>query len=179
MTKQEAKAKIKKYLDDEHIEYRVLNETEGIVPLERIDTIYLSCTIEDVIGHRIETSIRFREDALYCQSHYSQPVADKEEKKLKAAIMCNWMNHNLNWDCNTLFQHAYILDEDEGDVYNGFPIRYDILDDMFGEAMNHILNYSVQQIADVCIPLIFCLSGKYSYQEFKDYLKSNIMRVRD
>ena len=43
------------------------------------------------------------------------------------------------------------------------------------EAMDHILNFSVQQIADVCIPVIFHLEGKFTYEDFKDYLRTNII----
>ena len=82
MTKQEAKTKIKKYLDSEHIEYRIINDTDRIVPLERVDTIYFSCAIEDVIGRRIETSLGFGEDYCYCQSYYCQPIAKTEEKSM-------------------------------------------------------------------------------------------------
>ena len=30
-------------------------------------------------------------------------------------------------------------------------------------SMNHILNFSVQQIADVCVPLIFYICGEWEY----------------
>ena len=175
MTKQEAKAKIKKYFDSEHIEYRIINDTDGIVPLDRINTIYLSCVIENVIGRRIETSLRFGEDYCYCQSYYCQPVTDTEEKAIKAARMVNYMNLHLAWDCNTLFEHNYFYNEEDGDVLNGCLIRYELLDAYFYEAMNHILNFSVQQMADVCIPVIFYLEGKYTYEDFKDYLGSQII----
>lgn len=175
MTKQEAKVKIKKYLDSEHIEYRMLNDTDGIVSLERIDTIYLSCSIEDVIGRRIETTLRFEEDRLYCQSYYSRPVADTEEKAIKAARMCNYMNLHLPWDCNCLFEHNYFINEEDGDIFNGCLIRYELMEAYFQETMDHILNFSVQQIADVCIPVIFHLTGKYTYEDFKDYLKTRII----
>lgn len=33
----------------------------------------------------------------------------------------------------------------------------------FQESMNHILNFSVQQIADVCVPLIFYICGEWVY----------------
>lgn len=175
MTKQDAKTKIKKYLDSEYIEYRMINDTDRIVPLERVDTIYLSCVIEDVIGRRIETSLRFGEEYCYCQSYYCQPVTDTEEKAIKATRMVNYMNLHLAWDCNTLFEHKYFYNEEEGDIFNGCLIRYELLDTHFYEAMDHILNFSVQQIADVCIPVIFYLEGKYTYNDFKDYLRTNII----
>ncbi|HCQ6314240.1 TPA: hypothetical protein OL501_002093 [Clostridioides difficile] len=84
------------------------------------------------------------------------------------------MNLHLPWNCNTLFEHSYILDEDNGDVFNGFLLRYELVDKFFDEAMNHILNYGVQQIADVCIPLITYTAGKISFEEFKKLLKNDV-----
>ena len=175
MTKTEAMKAFTDYLEAEHIEYKLLNERGKIALLEDIDTIYLSCNIKDVIGGRIETSVRFMEDHCYCQSYYCQPVAMTEEKAVKASRMCNYMNLSLPWDCNCLFEHNYFFNEEDGDLFNGFLIRYELMDVYFQDAMDHILNFSVQQIADVCIPLIFHLEGKYSYEDFKDYLKTHII----
>ena len=175
MTKNEATRRFTDYLTSEHIQYRLLNETGKVVSLEDVDTIYLSCIIQDVIGGRIETSIRFMEEHCYCQAYFCQPVAVTEEKAIKAARMVNYMNLHLAWDCNTLFEHNYFYNEEDGDIFNGCLIRYELLDAYFYETMDHILNYSVQQIADVCIPVIFHLEGKYTYEDFKDYLGSQII----
>lgn len=48
-TKQEAKSRIIKYFGSENIEYRMLNDTGEILSLERLDTIYLSCTITGAV----------------------------------------------------------------------------------------------------------------------------------
>ena len=76
MTKNEAKKRFIEYLTTEHISYNMLNETGKVASLEDIDTIYLSCNIEDVTGGRIETSVRFMEEHCYCQSYFCQPVAN-------------------------------------------------------------------------------------------------------
>lgn len=178
MTKKEAKNKFLDYLRKEHIQYKSLNERNGIVPLDNIDTIYLSCEIQDVIGKRIETSVRFMDDHCYCQSYYCHPIVETEDKAIKAARMCNYMNYHLQWDCNALFEHTYIFHEEEGDLFNGCRIRYELLDEYFYDAMNHILNFSVQQIADVCIPVIFHLAGKFTYDEFKKYLNEQIGGIK-
>ncbi len=175
MTRTKQKKRFIEYLMTEHISYNMLNETGEVAPLEDIDTIYLSCNVEDVIGGRIETSVRFMKEYCYCQSYYCQPIAKTEEKSIKAARICNYMNLHLHWDCNTLFEHNYFFNEEDGDLFNGCLIRYELLDAYFQEAMDHILNFSVQQIADVCIPVIFYLAGKYTYKEFKDYLQTNII----
>ncbi len=175
MTKNEAKKRFIEYLKTEQISYKLLNETGKLAPLEDVDTIYLSCIIVDVIGGRIETSVKFMEAHCYCQSYYCQPVTDTEEKAIKAARMVNYMNLHLAWDCNTLFEHNYFYNEEDGDIFNGCLIRYELLDTYFYEAMDHILNFSVQQIADVCIPVIFYLEGKFTYEDFKDYLRTNII----
>ena len=98
-----------------------------------------------------------------------------EEKVIKAARMVNYMNLHLAWDCNTLFDHNYFCNEEDGDIFNGCFIRYEILDAYFQETMDHILNFSVQQIADVCIPVIFHLAGEHTYEDFKDYLRTHII----
>ena len=49
------------------------------------------------------------------------------------------------------------------------------MDVYFQDAIDHILNFSVQQIAVVCIPVIFHLEGKFSYEDFKEYLRSHII----
>ena len=98
-----------------------------------------------MIGGRIETSVRFMEEYCYCQSYYCQPIAKTEEKSIKAARICNYMNLHLHWDCNTLFEHNYFFNEEDGDLFNGCLIRYELLDAYFQEAMDYILNFSVQQ----------------------------------
>lgn len=175
MTKNEAKERFIEYLTTEHISYKLLNETGRVASLEDVDTIYLSCNNQYVIGGRIETSVRFMEEHCYCQSYFCQPVAFTEEKAIKAARMVNYMNLHLAWDCNTLFDHNYYCSEEDGDVLNGCLIRYELFDEYFYETMNHILNYTVQQIVDVCIPVIFHLEGKYTYEDFKDYIRLHII----
>ncbi len=175
MTKTEAKKKVTDYLTAEHIGYSLFNETGKLALIKDVDTIYLPCNVEDVIGGRIETSVRFMEEYCYCQSYFCQPLAVTEEKAIKAARMVNYMNLHLGWDCNTLFEHNYFCNEEDGDIFNGCLIRYELLDAYFFEAMNHILNFSVQQIADVCIPVILYLEGKCTYEDFKDYLRVHII----
>lgn len=175
MTKSEAKRRFVEYLTAGHINYSLFNEAGKVVPSEEIDTIYLSCNIEDVIGGRIETSVRFMDDHCYCQSYYCQPIAMTEGKAVKAARICNYMNFNLLWDCNGLFDHNYYFNEEDGYLFNGCLIRYELMDVYFQDAMNHIMNFSVQQIADVCIPVVFYLEDKLSYEGFKEYLRSHII----
>ncbi len=175
MTKIEAKRKFIDYLTVKRIPYKLINEERRVMPVEEIDTVYLSCNIDDVIGGRIETSVRFMNNYCYCSAYYCQPVVDTAEKAIKAARMVNYMNLHLAWDCNSLFEHNYFSNEEDGDISNGFLIRYELLDMFFYDAMNHILNFSVQQIADVCMPVILHLEGKYTYEDFKDYLESHLI----
>lgn len=131
--------------------------------MDSLDTIYLCASIPEVIGGHIETCIRFREAHLYCQSYYCQPVVHNEEEAIRAARLINYLNRHLKYDCDKLYNHVYILDEDNGDIFNGCHIRYELLEMYFQESMNHILNFSVQQIADVCVPLIFYICGEWVY----------------
>ncbi|MGN0485066.1 MAG: hypothetical protein ACI4HI_16095 [Lachnospiraceae bacterium] len=163
ISKQEAKKKILDYFKKENIPYRYLNEKKGLVSIDDSDTVYLCVEIPDVIGGCIETTLRFWEEHLYCQSYYCQPVVQSEEEKMRAAKMINYLNFHLNYDCDSLYKHIFALDEDKGDIMNGCLIRYELLEEHFEETMNHILNFSVQQLVDVCIPLIGYIAGELNY----------------
>lgn len=163
MTKKEAKRKIFDYFKMKGISYRFLNEEKKPIMLETSDTVYLYVDIPEVIGGHVETCIRFREEHLYVQSYYCQPVTHNEDENIRAARIINYLNKNLQYDCNLLYEHTFILDEVEGDIFNGSLIRYELLNKYFYESMDHILNFSVQQLVDVCIPVIGYIAGKISY----------------
>ena len=163
MNKSQAKKKVFDYFKKNAIEYKFVNEELKLIDVDSLDTIYLCASIPEVIGGHIETCIRFREEHLYCQSYYCQPVVHNEEEAIRAARLINYLNRHLKYDCDKLYNHVYILDEDNGDIFNGCHIRYELLEMYFQESMNHILNFSVQQIADVCVPLIFYICGEWKY----------------
>ena len=165
MYKPEAKKKVLDYLSNNMIDYTVLNEEKKPVICGTSDTVYLCAQVPEVIGKHIETSIRFRNEHLYCQSYYCQPVVHNEEEAIKAARIVNYINLHLNYDCNSLYEHTFILDEDEGDIFNGCLIRYELLEKYFSESMDHILNFSVRQLADVCKAMIFYIYGEFSYYQ--------------
>jgi len=73
------------------------------------------------------------------------------------------LNMHLAYDCDSLYDHSFVFDEDEGDIFNGCLIRYELLEQYFNESMYHVLNYSVQQIADVCKAVIFFVHGEMDY----------------
>lgn len=162
-SKAQAKNKIIGYFEDYQIEYKFLNEEKKPMRIDASDTLYLYTRSPDVIGGYIETSIRFKEEHLYCQSYYCQPIVHTEEEAIRGARIVNYLNMNLEYDCDTLFDHSFILDEENGDVFNGCLIRYELLDEFFYEAMNHILNYSVQQISDVCKAIVFYIHDDLDY----------------
>jgi hypothetical protein len=119
MKKLQAKKRIIDYLKKNSIEFRFINEEYKPVLLEASDTIYLSVHIPEVIGGHIETSIRFREDYVYCQSYYCQQVVHNEEQAIRAARIVNYLNMHLSYDCDSLYEHSFVFDEDEGDIFNG------------------------------------------------------------
>ena len=86
--------------------------------LDSSDTMYLCTCIPEVIGGHIETSIRFRDDHLYCQSYYCQQVVHNEEEAIRAARIVNYLNMHLTYDCNSLYEHSFVLDEDERNIFN-------------------------------------------------------------
>lgn len=170
MTKYEAKKKVLNYLEENCISYRFLNEGKKLQAMEDLDTIYLCIEVEEVIGNHIETCIRFcsEEDGngyLVVNSYYCQPIINTEEEAMRAARFTNYLNYNLYYDCDWFCRHYFAVNEDGGDVYNTCWLRYELLEDAesFEEAMNHILNYSVQQISQVCIPLIGYIIGKVDW----------------
>lgn len=176
MTKEEVKRRIFDYFKTNGIAYRFLNEEKKPIMLETSDTVYLCVNIPEVIGGHIETCIRFREEYLYAQSYYCQPVTHNEEENIRAARIINYLNMNLNYDCNSLYDHIFILDEAEGDIFNGLLIRYELINECFYESMDHILNFSVQQLVDVCVPVIRYIAGETSYfQATKVGIDYNLM----
>ena len=163
MNKLQEKKKIIDYIKNNSIEYRFLCEDGKPMILDSSDTVYMCVCIPDVIGGHIETSIRFRDEHLYCQSYYCQPVVHNAEEAIRAARIVNYLNMHLAYDCNSLYEHSFIFDEDEGDIFNGCLIRYELLEEHFYESMNHILNFSVQQIADVCKAVVLYIHGDLDY----------------
>ena len=163
MKKLQAKKSIIDYFKSNSIEYKFLHEDDRTMTLNSPDTIYTYVCIPDVIGGYIETSVRFREEHLYCQSYYCQPVVHNEEEATRAARIVNYLNMHLAYDCNALYEHTFVFDEDEGDIFNGCLIRYELLEEYFYESMNHILNYCVQQIADVCKAVVLYVHGNVDY----------------
>lgn len=163
MNKQQAKKRMFEYFKENSIEYRLINEKSKPVELDLADTVYLCAHIPKVIGHYIETCIRFKEDHLYCQSYYCQPIVHNEKEAIRAARIVNYLNMHLEYDCDSLYDHTFVLDEDNGDVFNGCLIRYELLEQYFYESMDHILNFGVQQIADVCIAVVFYILGDLDY----------------
>ncbi|MBO5161009.1 MAG: hypothetical protein SO043_10520 [Lachnospiraceae bacterium] len=164
MNKQQAKKRILDYLKQNRISYKLLNEEDKPISIADADNIYLSTEIPDVIGGLIETSIYFRNEYLYCQSYYCQPLVENEEQAIRAARIVNYLNVHLYYDCNDLYEHAFVFDEDHGDVFNGCHIRYELLEEYFEESMNHILNFGVQQISEVCPAVVsYIQQGDYPF----------------
>lgn len=163
MNKLYAKKKVIEYFKNNSIEYRFPNDENKPVRVDLLDTIYLCVSVPEVIGGHIEISIRFREEHLYCQSYYCQPIVHNEEEAIRAARIVNYLNMNLEYDCDSLYNHSFVFDEENGDIFNGCLIRYELLEEYFYESMNHILNFSVQQIADVCKAVVLYIYGKWDY----------------
>ncbi len=168
MTKQTAKKKVLDYLKSYNIPYRFLNEGTKIQAMEDLDTVYLCAEVGNtVIDGYIETSIRFHSEEnghgyLVVNSYYCKPIVHTEEEAMRAARFINYLNYNLYYDCDWFCRHYFAVNERDGDIYNTCWLRYELLEDAasFEEAMNHILNYSVQQIAEVCVPLIGYVIGE-------------------
>ena len=165
-SKQVIKKQIIDYFKQNLIKYKFLNEENSSVFLMKdTDTLYLCTKYANVIGEMIETTIRFGDDSLTCQSYYCHPVIQNEDESIRAARIVNYCNRNLNWDCNVLYEHYYVADETDGDIFNFCRCRYELVENNFPDTMNHILNFSTQQIADICIPVLMYLQDKISYED--------------
>lgn len=159
MNSAEARKEIEEYLREHFIEYQIIlcnGSWELYICVEGMP---------NVIGGAIETSLVFDAKGLLCKSYYCQPIVKTEGEIDRAARIITYLNHNLNWDCNDLYEHTYGMIEQDGDIYNYCYCRYELVEKYFFETMNHILNYSVQQLADVCLPLIGYICGKFSHFE--------------
>lgn len=178
MNKVLARKKLIKYFKKNQIPYQYINESEKIKKLDDIDTIYLCTEIEMVIGGYVEASIRLFDDYMYLQTYFCQPIANTEEEQIRAARFANYLNSSVSYDCDDLYSPIYIVDC-EGDFYRGILIRYELFEEYLYETMDHILNFSVQQLAESCIPLIFYLSGEVNFQEATSAVKTHVFRGQD
>ena len=163
MTKHEVKKLVFEYLRQHAIPYKFLYEVNKPISFDSSDTIYLCVDIPNVIGKHIETCVRFRDEYLYCQSYYCCPVVEGEEQAIRAARIVNYLNMNLGYDCNSLYDHVFVFDEENGDIFNGCLLRYSLVRENFQESMDHILNFSVQQLVDVCPYVLGYIIGEFTY----------------
>ena len=165
LSKNEAKRMVSDYFDGNYIDYKYFDDRDEKITWVPVDTIYLYVEVEDVIGRHIETKLYFNDEYVFCQSYYCQQITKNEVENIKAARILNYLNANLSYDCDAFCKHTFILDEEMGDIYNGCWIRYELFETDFQEVMNHILNYSVQQLAEVCGYIIFYITGRIGYIE--------------
>lgn len=155
MDKKEAKRKIIEYLKGHGISYKFLNEEQCIQELGCIDTIYFSVSASEAISGYIETTLRFREEHVYCQSYYCQPVVKQNEEEInRASRIINYINTHSLYECDTLYEHTLALNEEDGDIYNGTLIRYKLLQKFFYETMFYIVDFQVRFLTDICLPAI-------------------------
>lgn len=163
MKKVQAKKQIVEYLKNNHIPYQYLNETDKPQAMENLDTLYLSVHVPEVIGKYLETEIRFRENHLYCQSCYCQRVVQADEGGIfRAARIINYINANLCY--KVPYEPKLFLDEDHGDIYVASLIRYEVLEQHFHDTMSYILDFQVQFLKDVCVPIVFYINEKWDFE---------------
>ena len=170
MRRPEARKQIISYLDRNGIRYKLVYEDHKIIRLDAADEIYICTCKEEVIGRHIETTIRFKEEGMYLRSFYCQRVVHNEEEAVRAARILNYINMEHNYDCFRLYEHTFHLDEQEGDIFIGANIRYELLQKYPEETMAHILNYSVQIISELCAPILLYVYGKLEYERARDLI---------
>lgn len=174
MDKQNAKKRILEYFKKNHIPYKHLNEEQKIQELSNIDTIYFSSPAPNVIHGHIETTLRFRESHVYCQSYYCQPVVEQDEEEInRACRIINYINSNLFYD--SIYQSSLALNEDDGDIYNGTLIRYELLEEYFYETMSYILDLQVQKLSDICAPILGYITKEANFHLAAHVLIGNML----
>lgn len=172
------KKRIVDYLKNNQINFLYINESNQPIDIASSDTLYIPAKNEDVLGGYVETTIRFKEKHFYCESYYCQPIIKNEGEATRACRIINYINKNVSYDCYTLYEHNWCIDEDEGDVFSGFLARYELAEMHFEETINHILNYSLQIVVDVCTPIILYIKEKISYEEAINYI-NNMKKERE
>lgn len=169
MNKQNAKKIILDYFKKNRIPYRFLNEDENSKKISSIDTVFLSAPAPDSISGRIETTLRFREAHVYCQSYYCQPVVKQDEEQIsRACRIINYINSNLFYD--SVYESSLALNEEDGDIYNGTLIRYELLEAHFSETVSFILDFQVQKLSDVCFPIISYITKHLDFHQCIDLI---------
>lgn len=84
MLKEEIKKVILQYFKEKNIHFRYLNEENRPIKTELLDTLYLVTEIPEIISGCVDTFIRFKDEYLYCQSYYGQPVVHNKEEVIRA-----------------------------------------------------------------------------------------------
>lgn len=164
MDKREAKKQIIQYFVNNGISYRFLNEEQCAQEISNIDTIYISVPVPEVISGQVETVLRFRDEQLYAQSYYCQPIVKRNDEEInRACRMINYINTNVSYECDTIYEHTLALNEEDGDIYNGTLIRYEMLQKFFYETMSYILDFQVQFLKDICTPIIGYIIKKLDF----------------
>ena len=165
LSKQQAKKKVLDYLKTSMISYKLCNKDEHsgvLVDMKKPYKIHLCASIPEVVGGRIETLVIFCDECLLCKTYYCQPIANNEKEANKVARIINYINANLVYYGDDLYNYTFILDE-TGYVMDIFLIRYELLEKYFQESMNHILSYSVQKLVDIYPAIMPYKTGEINY----------------
>lgn len=166
MNKKEAKKRIIEYLTTHNIPWKFLSEEQGAQNINSIDSIYFSASVPEVISGQIETVLRFRDEHVYCQSYYCQPIVEQNEEQIfRASRIINYINTHLSYEFDTMYEHTLALREEDGDVYNGTLIRYELLQQYFYDTMSYILDFQVQFLKDICFPVIGYTVKRLSFHQ--------------
>lgn len=170
-SKVQAYQKMKKYLDANNIENVSINDSGTIVLLE--DTIlHLVCPADRCISRCVEQDIIFGEEYLLVKAFYATVFA-KEKDYADLFHLINYINANVAY--HSLLDCRLALDEKYGDIFIRSKIPVTLLETMFQEVMDFILNFNIQMLSDIAIPLCAVCSGDYDIYMARRYIDCYVM----
>jgi len=169
MNKRKALSLVKDYFKKANIGYRPLNEDGCLKDMEDIDTLYFATEDDNVISKIVETSIRFKDEHMYCQTYYCQPIeAEDGHGDERAARIVNYINGNVSYQMDNLYDRTIVYDEDYKDVYSGSLIRYEMLEKYFTDTMWYILNFCPHMMGDLCYSIVGYICGTLDFDKAKE-----------
>lgn len=176
MNKTTAKQAIINYLKIHGVHYHLLNEKEGLVSTDKIDTVLFSIPLDEVFGRSLETTIRFRDERMYCMTYPAQPTVESEdeEQEMRCTRILNYINGELHFESDLLYDHKMVLLSDTGDVYNGFHVRYEVFEENFDNTMACIMDIPPQLFAHVYPAIFFYVKGEIEFDKAVEIVTEEI-----
>lgn len=169
--KVQAYRKMKKYLDANNIRSVPINNSGTIVSLEDT-TLHLVCPADRCISRCVEQDIFFCEEYILVKAFYASVFAEEKDYPVLFHLI-NYINSNVAYQ--SLLECRLALDENYGDIFIRSKIPMELFEAMFQEVMDFILNFNIQMLSDIAIPLYKVCSGDYDIYMARRYIDCCVM----